>query len=102
MCLPSFIRFQIRTDPRNPTPVGMAAETRAPSQCSGPLRKEYAEQIENKQAPKETRLIVLIAAGRSPDRLSNPISAPQAAANNILLPNVTSWGVRNNNSGARV
>ncbi len=77
-------------------------ETRLPSQFIGPSMKANAEHIENKHEPKDTRLIVLIPAGRSADLLSNPIRPPNSVAKMIRRPNDTSSGVRYNKYIVRV
>ena len=67
---------------------------REPSQFIGPSRKANAEQMENRQAPKDTKLIVRIPAGRSALLLSHPISPPKMADITIRLPKPHSSGVR--------
>lgn len=69
-------------------------DLRLPSQFIGPSRKANAEHMENKHAPKETKLIVRIPAGRSAFLLSHPISPPRKAAMIMRLPNPHSSGVR--------
>ena len=55
----------IFSSPKNPTPEGIAAETRAASHAIGPLMNAYDEEIVNNADPKATSDIVRIPAGRS-------------------------------------
>mmetsp|Transcript_697 Transcript_697/g.1107 ORF Transcript_697/g.1107 Transcript_697/m.1107 type:complete len:113 (-) Transcript_697:132-470(-) len=56
--------------------------------------KANEEQMEKRQAPKDTKLMVRIPAGRSAFLLSHPMSPPKSADMTIRLPNPHSSGVR--------
>eukprot|EP01083_Nonionella_stella_P285593 972184_1 len=81
--------FHIIPAPKNPTPDGMAADTRDASHPIGPSIKAKVPQIEKRHAPSDTSDMVLIPAGRSACH-SHPIIAPNNAANTIRLPKVHS------------
>mmetsp|Transcript_2113 Transcript_2113/g.3804 ORF Transcript_2113/g.3804 Transcript_2113/m.3804 type:complete len:220 (+) Transcript_2113:1388-2047(+) len=72
--------FQINALPKKPTPLGMAAETRAASNSCGDDRKACCPHMVKKQDPKDTRDIVRTPAGRSAAFLSNPMAAPSMTA----------------------
>lgn len=77
--------FQINPAPKNPTPEGMAADTLEASQFMGPSKKANTEEMVKRHAPMHTRDIVLMPAGRSTARLSQPMTAPRMEAVTILL-----------------
>jgi len=58
----------MRPAPKNPTPDGMAAETRALSQVMGPLSNAKVEQMQKRQDPRETRDMVLLGIGIRKDK----------------------------------
>eukprot|EP00302_Diacronema_sp_CCMP2436_P018700 CAMPEP_0179971930 /NCGR_PEP_ID=MMETSP0983-20121128/36324_1 /TAXON_ID=483367 /ORGANISM="non described non described, Strain CCMP 2436" /LENGTH=183 /DNA_ID=CAMNT_0021887155 /DNA_START=184 /DNA_END=736 /DNA_ORIENTATION=+ len=76
--LPFFctVPFQIEAAPRNPTPEGMAAETRLESQPIGPSQKAKVESMVNTQLPMHTIAIVRMPAGLSARLRSQPMMDP--------------------------
>lgn len=77
--------LQINPAPKNPQPEGIAALTRLLSHPIVLDLKAKLLEIVKKHAPKLTKLMVLIPAGLSEERLSKPIAEPKATLTNILL-----------------
>jgi hypothetical protein len=55
--------LKINPAPKNPTPLGMAAETLEASHVMGPCKKAKVDVMVNKQEPNETNDMVRIPAG---------------------------------------